>query len=254
MFALRSFAIVGGSPALESQVRAALAPELGRSLLAVSGAAVDAVAARLPDVVSLRFARSFPHTLKVIVTPERAVLLVRRGAAGFVVSARGRVMSETRTPLTSPLPRLWVARGTPLSVGERLGRSDGLLAAAAAAALRPGIVAGGVRFVTVAAGLITMLTPSGFQVRLGDVGELRLKLAIAERIVAYARSGDRERRLHRRERPAAARRRLSQLSSRKYRLRLIRVETAVFRIDKRNRCPYSADGRALRSVPACSTA
>ncbi len=114
------------------------------------------------------------------------MLLVRRGRAGFVVSARGTGHVRDRaTPARALLPRLWVARGTPLSVGERLGRSDGLLAAAAAAALRPGLVPGGVRFVTVAAGQITLLGPSGFQIRLGDNGELGLKLAIAARIVRY---------------------------------------------------------------------
>ena len=33
----------------------------------------------LSDVISVRFDRSFPHTLHVIVKPEHAVLLVRQG-------------------------------------------------------------------------------------------------------------------------------------------------------------------------------
>jgi hypothetical protein len=94
-------------------------------------------------------------------------------------------MAETSGFATSPLPRLWVAKATPLAVGETLRRSDGLLAAAAAAALTPGHFPGGVRSVATSGGDITLLTPSGLQVRLGDVGELRLKLAIAERIVSY---------------------------------------------------------------------
>lgn len=186
MFALRSLTLVGGSPAVDAQVRSALAPELGESLLRVSGAAVDGVAARLPDVVSLRFVRSFPHTLKVYVTPERAVLLIRRGHEGFVVSARGRVMGRTSDPQASTLPRLWVPKSTPLVVGETLRRSNGLLAAAAAAAANPGAVSGGVRVVTVSDGSVTLATPSGFQIRLGGIGDLGLKLAIAQRIVSYA--------------------------------------------------------------------
>jgi len=189
MFALRGFVIVGGSARVEAEVRAALAPELGKSLLLVSGAAVDRAAARLPSVVSLRFARSFPHTLRVEVVPERAVLLVRRGRAGFVVSSRGRVMAETRQFAASPLPRLWVRRTTPLSVGETLRRPQGLLAAAAAAALDPGAIPGGVRSLTQDAGDVTLLTRSGFQIRLGDIGDLALKLTIAARIMAYAGPG-----------------------------------------------------------------
>jgi cell division protein FtsQ len=185
MFALHTLDIRGGTPAVDAQVRAALAPEMGESLLRVSGAAVDRAAASLPDVVSLRFVRSFPHTLRVYVTPERPVLLIRRGGAGFVVSARGRVMAESGRPLASALPRMWVPRGTPLGVGETLGRANGLLAAAAAGALGPRTIPGGVRFLTVVAGQITLITPSGFQIRLGDNGQLALKLTIAARIMAY---------------------------------------------------------------------
>lgn len=190
MFALRSIVFVGGTPALDAQVRAALAPELGRSLLRISGADVDAVAAGLPDVISLRFRRSFPDTLRVVVTPEHPALLVRRGHVGFVVSARGRVMSETAEPQRSSLPRMWVAKGTQLTPGGLLDGPNGLLAAAAAAKMPVGLVPGGVRFVTTSAsGDITLISPSGFQVRLGGIGDLALKFAITQRIVAYAGRG-----------------------------------------------------------------
>src|SRR5579872_5467388 len=114
MFALQRLVIVGGTPAVDAQVRVALAPELGRSLLRISGAEVDREAAGLPGVVSLRFVRSFPHTLRIVVTPERPVLLVRSGRLGFVVSARGRVMAETHNPAGSVLPRLWMPTGATL--------------------------------------------------------------------------------------------------------------------------------------------
>lgn len=189
MFALSRLVIVGGTPAVDAEVRAALAPEQGRSLLRVSGAEVDAAAAALPGVVSLRFTRSFPHTLHVYVTPERPVLLVREGKLGYVVSARGRVMAATADPAASVLPRLWMPKGTPLAVGETLVRSDGLLATAAAAALRGRRLPGGVRSISDAGGEVTVLTGSGFQLRLGDVGDLGLKLTIAQRIIAYAGPG-----------------------------------------------------------------
>ncbi len=46
----------------------------------------------------------------------------------------------------------------------------------------------GVRFVTEQAGDVTLLTPSGFQIRVGDIGELGLKLTVAQRIFAYVGS------------------------------------------------------------------
>ncbi len=184
MFALRNLQISGGSAALDAQVREALAPELGVSLLRISGAGVDRIAATLPDVISLRFVRSFPDTLHVSVVPERPVLLLRRGRVGFIVSARGRVMSETRDPAASALPRLYITKAEQVVIGSTLDRADGLLAAAAAAAIPPGLVSGGVRFVTEGGGELTLVTPSGFQIRLGDNGELGLKLAIAQKIAA----------------------------------------------------------------------
>jgi cell division septal protein FtsQ len=185
IFALQRFALTGASPALSAQVRAALAPELGRSLLRVTGAQVDAVAATLPDVVSLRFTRSFPHTLRIDVVPERPALLLRRGAASFVVSARGRVMGRIAQPADSALPRMWVGKGTLLRVGQTLTAHNGLLGAVAAAGLGPGLIPSGVRFVTVSGTDVTLIMRSGFQIRLGDIGQLQLKLAIAQRIIAY---------------------------------------------------------------------
>jgi hypothetical protein len=92
-------------------------------------------------------------------------------------------MAESRDPLTSSLPRMWVGRGTLLAVGQTLHRTNGLLGVVAAAALKPGEISG-VRFVTVTGDQITMLTASGFQLRLGDNSALGLKLAIAKRIIA----------------------------------------------------------------------
>jgi hypothetical protein len=92
-------------------------------------------------------------------------------------------MAESRDPLTSSLPRMWVGPGTLLSVGQTLRRTNGLIAAVVAARLRPDTIPG-VRFVTVTGDQITLRTASGFQVRLGDNSSLALKLVIANRIIA----------------------------------------------------------------------
>ena len=65
VFAVTDLEIAGGSPRVQAEVRRALAPELGRSLLRVSGGEIDRRAAAVPDVVSLTFDRRFPHTLRV---------------------------------------------------------------------------------------------------------------------------------------------------------------------------------------------
>ncbi len=81
VFAVRTIDIQGGSPRVKAEVRHALASELGRSLLRVSGAEVDREIASIPDIVSVHVSRSFPSTLRVTVRAERAVLLLRQGAS-----------------------------------------------------------------------------------------------------------------------------------------------------------------------------
>ena len=60
VFAVTDLEIVGGSPRVQAEVRRALAPELGRSLLRVSDGEIDRRAGAVPDVVSLTFDRRFP--------------------------------------------------------------------------------------------------------------------------------------------------------------------------------------------------
>ncbi len=186
IFAVRTLSLSGGSPRVQAEVRKALAPELGRSLLAVSGAAVSHRVTSIPDVVSVRFDRAFPHTLKVSITPERAVLLLRQGKASWVVSARGRVMRKLASPKRSNLPRAWLSKKVEVTVGETLPRLDGALAAAAVAPIAKGAYPGHVRMVTATASSLTLVMRRGTQIRVGDIGNLRLKLAIAARVLHLA--------------------------------------------------------------------
>ncbi|MBV8079850.1 MAG: FtsQ-type POTRA domain-containing protein [Actinobacteria bacterium] len=183
VFAVRRLVVVGGTPQAQAEVRAALAGELGRSLLAVTGDDVDRRVAASPDVVSVKFDRSFPHTLRVVVHAERAVLLLRRGNDGFVVSARGRVLAQVKNVSLSSLPRTWVPATTQIAIGDLLPPLAGGRAAAALAALRPPL-AGRVRFAKVGEHELTFVLRQGLELRLGDIQDLRLKLAIARRILA----------------------------------------------------------------------
>ncbi len=140
----------------------------------------------LPDVIAVRFDRSFPNTLHVTVKPERAVLLLRQGKAAWVVSALGRVMRTVGNPKRSALPRLWVGKTVKVSVGETLSGADGKLAAAAIAPVTGRTFAGGVRTVDSGPQALTLVLRSGPQIRLGGIGNLRLKLTIARRILQIA--------------------------------------------------------------------
>jgi len=184
VFAVRRLEITGGSPRVRAELRTALAPELGRSLVRIGASEIDRRVRQLPDVIGVSFDRRFPHTLRVRVTAERPVLLLRRGRDGtWLVSARGRVMRQLRTPKLSSLPRVWIPASTDVSVGETLAPKDGGLAAAALAPLGHGTFPTPVRSVRETGSELTFVLRSGLQVRLGGLGDLRLKLAIARRIL-----------------------------------------------------------------------
>ncbi len=183
VFSVRSIVIVGGTPRVQDELRQALAPELGRSLLRISASQIDRRAATIPDLVGVTYDRQFPHTLRVRVDPERPVLLVRRGGDTWLVSARARVMQQLRTAKLSSLPRVWVPKATAITVGATLPAAQGGIAAAAVAPIARHTFPTGVRFVRSSGSELTLVLRSGLEVRLGDLGDLRLKIAIARRIL-----------------------------------------------------------------------
>ena len=183
-FALRTIEVSGGTPALQAQVRTVLAPLVGRSLMALNGGAVERKVDALPAVVSSRYDRAFPHTLRVVVRPEQPVLVLRRvpGTEAYLVSATGRVIRPLAHPRRSSLPRLWVTKDVHVAVGAELSPVTAA-AAKTLSVLRGAPLPGGVHVVQVGASELTLVLASGFEVRLGDDGDLRLKLAVAQRIL-----------------------------------------------------------------------
>jgi cell division protein FtsQ len=188
IFAVRTLEITGGSPAVQQELREALAPELGRSLVRIGAPEIDRRIQPLSDVIDVTFDRRFPHTLRIHVRVERPVLLLRRGKGTWLVSARARVMRRLRTPKLSSLPRVWVPRSTAVTVGQTLTPKEGGLAATALAPLGRGTFPTPVRFIRESGTELTFVLRSGLQVRLGSIGDLRLKLAIARRILRTVRA------------------------------------------------------------------
>ena len=180
VFAVRSITVSGGPPGLQAQVRRALTPLLGTSLLALDGAAVEQRVEALPGVLSARYDRSFPHTLRVAVVPERPVAVLRRGPDSWLVSARGRVVSRMGRGGDTALPRIWVPTAVQVSVGGFLDATHGGSAARALALVADHFPA---RIATASftGGDLTFRLRSGLELRLGDATDVRLKLAIVRR-------------------------------------------------------------------------
>ena len=185
VFAVQTVEVRGGTPALRAEVGAALAGEVGTSLMSVDEGVLSHRLAALPDVRSFTYDRAFPHTLRVVVRPEVPVLVVRRvpGADAFLVAGSGKVIRTMAHPHLSNLPRLWVKGTTPIAVGAELPTAL-LPAATTLAAARGTSLPGGIKTVSVGAGGLVVSLGGGLQIRLGDDGDVRLKLAIARRILA----------------------------------------------------------------------
>jgi cell division protein FtsQ len=184
VFAVRTLDVRGGNAELRQQVRDALAGEVGTSLLRVNSSVVASRVDPIPGVRSFTIDRAFPHTLRVLVRREVPVLVVRQvpGRAAFLVAASGRVIRTLPHSRLSDLPRLWVTKAVSVQVGSSLPPQ---LAAAATslAPLQGAALPGGVASVRVGQDELTLTLRSGLEVRLGDTGDLRLKLAIARRIL-----------------------------------------------------------------------
>ena len=181
IFAVDTIDIRGGTPALRAQVRKALADEVGRSLLTVDGRSLARRITPLAGVRDFEYDRAFPNTLRIVLRPEEPVLVLRRGAAAYLVSTSGRVIRALAHRRRSHLPRLYVTHDVRVRVGSRLPRP---LAAAATtlAPLRSSPLPRGIRSIR-AGKELTLVLGGGLELRLGDHGDLALKVAIARRII-----------------------------------------------------------------------
>ena len=191
VFAVTSIEVRGAPPRVSLQVRRALHDDLGTSLLRLNMGDVQRRVETVPTVAGASFDRAFPHTLRITVTPEHPVAVVRQGASSWLVSARGRVMASLEHGARRRLPRIWVAKdAASLHVGGDVPSVlDGVLAAVSPL--------GSVRFPNRVAsaratgGELTLLLRSGIEVRLGAATDVPLKLAVAAKVLPLVSSDTR---------------------------------------------------------------
>lgn len=182
VFAVDAVRVEGAPPDVERQVRRALAPALGRSLLDLRFDDLRREVAAVPAVASVALDRAFPHTLRVSVVPEAPLAVARRGTKAWLVAASGRVVSELERGARPALPRIWLKRGARLVPGGRIAGRPARAVTALAAFEDAGLAA---RAAAARAGAdeVTIVLRDGVELRLGDTAELGLKLAVAGRIL-----------------------------------------------------------------------
>jgi cell division protein FtsQ len=183
MFAVRTIEIEGATPRVAAQVQTALAPLAGRSLLKVGPTDVDRRLNGLSTVASATTDRDFPHTLRVRVSVEQPLAVVRQGAAAWLVAADDRVIRPLVHPARSALPRIWLPKSSSVTAGATLVDELGARATAALRAVHEQPLGSPVRDVVVGQNQLTLRLARGLELRLGDTSNLRFKLAVADRIV-----------------------------------------------------------------------
>jgi cell division protein FtsQ len=187
LFSLRTIDVEGVPAPLADRVRTTLAPLVGTSLVVFSSAAADRRLAAIPEIATARYDRDFPHTLRVFVHAEQPVAVLRQGTDAWLVSASARVLRHLLVRPYPPLPRIWIPGSVDATIGSTLGGPQAEAVRAVTPLRRIGFQ-GTVRSVVADEGELTLVLESGPEVRLGDAGDLALKLAIATRLLP--RAGD----------------------------------------------------------------
>ncbi len=184
LFAVQRIDVEGAPPALAAQIRTALAPLDGKSLVSFSRADADRHLAGFPQIARVSYDRDFPHTLRVQVSVEQPVAVLRRGSDAWLVAAGGRVLAALKLGSYPPLPRIWLAVETDVAVGAPVTTGDAVrVAAALSNAHFPG------RVLSVrddGGGQLVLQLASGREVRLGDMSNMPVKLAVAAAILPRA--------------------------------------------------------------------
>lgn len=185
LFAVKRIEVRGAPPALAARISSALAPVEGTSLVSFGRGAADRRLAGFPEIASVSYDRDFPHTLRVHVTVEQPVAVLRRGPDAWLVSSTGRVLSLLQPGSYPPLPRIWLAAETGITVGGTVETGRAALVATALTRQRLPNRVLAIRDEGGAGGIVLQLAGAR-EVRLGDSTNLAVKLAVAAAILPQA--------------------------------------------------------------------
>ena len=183
LFAVQRVEIRGAPPAVALDVRGALRPLEGESLLRVDLGAVGDRLAAIPSVRAARFDRAFPHTLLVTVAAEQPVAVLRTGDEAWLVSARGRVIRRLEDPRLSRLPRVWAPAAVSAAAGDGVTDGPTREAVRALAAVAESRLPARVRYARSTDEGLTLMLMAGTELELANDDDLALKLAVARTVL-----------------------------------------------------------------------
>jgi cell division septal protein FtsQ len=189
VFAVRSIDVATEPAGHARPVATALKPLEGRSLLKLDEASIAAQLGSLPYVHLVGYDRAFPSQLRVRVTVERPVAVLRRADENWLVSEEGRVLRKLQRRLRRPLPVVWIPSTVEPEIGAILRTPGAVFAVAALAEIRTAdpTFARRIWSVSTEDNGVTLVLRDRFELRLGSPSELALKIAVARRVLASLR-------------------------------------------------------------------
>jgi cell division septal protein FtsQ len=135
----------------------------------------------LSTVVSARYDRAFPHTLRIVVVPERPVAAITYRGSAWVVSERGRVISRADRRDLRKYPHIDLAAAHGLTPGQTI-RDPRVLAPLGALAKIGQTFPARVRAGRLDDGKLVLVLAASTELRLGEAVDLAVKLAAAARV------------------------------------------------------------------------
>jgi cell division septal protein FtsQ len=190
VFSVRSVEVTTQPSGQTRLVERALAPLAGTSLLAIDEAEITRRLEGLPHVHLLGYDRSFPNGLRVVVSVERPVAVLRRANENWLVSGEGRVLRRLTRRLRRPLPVVWIPRGLEPDIGSVLRAEQTAHAVRALASIRTSAprFLRRVWYVSEGAQGLALVLHDRLEVRLGDAADLAVKVEVARRVLAELRA------------------------------------------------------------------
>ena len=189
VFAIRSIDVATEPAGHARPVKSALRPLEGKSLLKVDGDVIAAQLESLPYVHLVGYDRAFPSDLRIRVTVERPVAVLRRADENWLVSEEGRVLRKLERRLRRPLPVVWIPATAEPEVGAILRTPGAAGAIAALAEIRTADpkFARRIWYVPTEDNAVTLVLHDRFELRLGSALDLALQIAVARRVLAALR-------------------------------------------------------------------
>jgi cell division septal protein FtsQ len=182
LFAVRTIEISGAPRKVRAEIIRSTKPYMGRSLVSLDGDELRARLEALPSVRSLRSDRAFPHTLRIVVVPEKPAAVLRAGQDGWLVSARGRIIRRLLPKKLGERPRIRLPGRVTLSPGQRITDRSTMLALRVVAAV-PHDFPTRIHSVRAREGLVTIVLAGDVELRLGEGTAVALKLAVAAEVL-----------------------------------------------------------------------